>query len=141
MAVLPAPPSTTIVPLPSAPVVAEPPTTTIVLLPLALVDAEPPLIAMPMASAPNGDAALLADQCEGHCFDTILENFLVRPCQRPGCYELFGVPTEWSLRRFCDGVPQGFTASAGAGSPLSATSAGGYSAALPAFASAPKPRK
>jgi hypothetical protein len=38
---------------------------------------------------------------EGQRPAPIPENFVVWPCARPGCYVLFGVPADWSPRRFC----------------------------------------
>jgi hypothetical protein len=120
VAALSAPPTPPIIPLPAAAVDAEPPTPPIIPLPAAgkdaepltppiiplspaAVDAEPPPTAGPVAPAPNGDAALLGDPREGHCFNKIPERLVERPCLRPGCYELFDALTEGSLRHFCDG--------------------------------------
>jgi len=44
------------------------------------------------------------EACEGQRPATIPEDFVVRACARPGCYVLFGVPADWSPRRFCCGL-------------------------------------
>jgi len=39
--------------------------------------------------------------CEGQRIAPTYEDFSGRPCDRPGCYELFSVPHEHSCKRFC----------------------------------------
>jgi len=60
-------------------------------------DADP--ISPVPAPAPADPAP--AEEREGQRFAAISEDFLVRACLRPGCYELFCVPTKYSLKRFC----------------------------------------
>lgn len=50
----------------------------------------------PLTTDPAADAA-----CEGQRPATIPEDFSVRPCERPGCYEWFPVSSAWSPQRFC----------------------------------------
>jgi hypothetical protein len=38
---------------------------------------------------------------EGQRPATIHEDFSIRPCQRPGCYEVFIVTSAYSTQRFC----------------------------------------
>ena len=38
---------------------------------------------------------------EGQRPATILQDVSLRPCQRPGCYEVFTVTSAWSSQRFC----------------------------------------
>jgi hypothetical protein len=60
-------------------------------------------VADPVPSIPTLSPAepAPAEACEGQRFAANSENFLVRSCPRPGCYELFRVPTEHSRKRFC----------------------------------------
>jgi len=70
--------------------------------PLSSSSAEP--VIEPMSPAPvDADPAQPAAR-EGQLIEQIPENFIVRSCMRPGCYVLFGVPAEWSRRRFCCGL-------------------------------------
>jgi hypothetical protein len=73
------------------PVLAEPPASA----------AEPTANPVPSIPAPAPDEPAPAETREGQRFATISEDFLVRACRRPGCYELFCVPTPYSLKRFC----------------------------------------
>jgi hypothetical protein len=72
-------------PLPPPPAEPEP-----AAAPLPPPPAEPPLTEAPPAEA-----------SEGQRLATISEDLLIRPCRRPGCYELFGVATELSPQCFC----------------------------------------
>ena len=69
------------------------------LIPLVLIEAPP---AAPVAAvAVPLEAAAGVEAREGQRPAPILDNFLVRMCKRPGCYELFPVPTTCSLKSFC----------------------------------------
>jgi hypothetical protein len=73
----------------------------------------PPVPSNPAAAAePIADIGGIADPSrvtasvsmesrEGQRILTIPENFLIRMCHRPGCYELFGVASEYWPRRYC----------------------------------------
>ena len=65
------------------------------LIPLVLIEAPTAAAAVPLEPAPGVEAR------EGQRPARILDNLSVRMCKRPGCYELFGVPTECSLKSFC----------------------------------------
>jgi hypothetical protein len=79
-------------PAPAPPPTAEPTTD----LPPASAPATTAPVPAPAAADPTPAAAR-----EGQRFAAISEDLLVRACRRPGCYELFCVPTEHSLKRFC----------------------------------------
>jgi len=48
------------------------------------------------AASADGDSP-----CEGQRIAPTREDFSERPCDRPGCYELFAIPHEHSCKRFC----------------------------------------
>jgi hypothetical protein len=73
------------------------------LIPLVLVEAPAPSPEPILPPALEADAPP-TEACEGQRLAPIPEDFLVRPCARPGCYVLFGVPADWSPRRFCCGL-------------------------------------
>jgi hypothetical protein len=86
------------------PVLAEPPTAEPTIDPAlpAPVDAVPVDAAFTDAvpvDPVSADAPATAR--EGQRPATISQEFEIRACQRPGCYELFGVPTSCSRKRFC----------------------------------------
>ena len=83
------------------PILAEPPVAAAdPVTPVAApATADPNPISPVPAPAPADPAP--ADEREGQRFAAISEDFLVRACLRPGCYELFCVPTKYSLKRFC----------------------------------------
>jgi hypothetical protein len=64
------------------------------LIPLVLIES-PIAAAVPLEPAPGVEAR------EGQRPAPILDDLSVRMCKRPGCYELFGVTTECSLKSFC----------------------------------------
>jgi hypothetical protein len=67
----------------------------------SLSSSSPEPVVEPLSSPPAEAKASLPEVREGQLIEQIPENFIVRPCRRPGCYVLFGVPGEWSPRRFC----------------------------------------
>jgi len=75
------------------------------LIPLVLLTeapvSSPEPVAEPLLPPPADAESPPPAACEGQRFEEIPEDFVVRPCARPGCYVLFGVPGEWSPRRFC----------------------------------------
>jgi hypothetical protein len=75
------------------------------LIPLVLL-AEAPApspepVAEPITPPPVDAEPAPPEAREGQLIEQIPEDLVVRPCKRPGCYVLFGVPAEWSPRRFC----------------------------------------
>jgi hypothetical protein len=90
------------------PVLVEPPTapappvaaSATAVEPTPAVPAPPPVPAPPVPASATAEPAA-AEAREGQRNAPISEDLLVRACRRPGCYELFGVPTEQSLKRFC----------------------------------------
>jgi hypothetical protein len=90
------------------PVLADPPTTTAAEPTTALPPPTPaPAVAVPTSDpvpsipAPATASPSPTEAREGQRFAANSEDFLVRACLRPGCYELFCVPTELSPKRFC----------------------------------------
>jgi hypothetical protein len=75
----------------------------LVVLTLPVADPEPAAAPPPPPAPAEPAPAELppAEAREGQRIATILEDLLVRACLRPGCYELFSVPTEYSLKQFC----------------------------------------
>jgi len=84
-------------------------------IPLVVVDAEPMVdsepmevsadeLAPPLSASPASTAAGGVNGCEGQRAATIPDDFQVRVCARPGCYERFAVNAEWSTRRFCSSL-------------------------------------
>jgi hypothetical protein len=60
-----------------------------------------PLPLVPRPATPATDVPPLPTEREGQRPATIPEDFCVQPCQRPGCYELFGERPHAHWRRYC----------------------------------------
>jgi len=68
-----------------------------------------PVSASPASASPASASPALTDAIEingreGQRAATKPEDFQVRVCARPGCYERFAVNGEWSARRFCSSL-------------------------------------
>jgi hypothetical protein len=63
-----------------------------------------PLTILPECSLPPLEAKALPAACEGQRPAEIPEDFSVRRCQRPGCYEVFLVASSLSGQRFCSSL-------------------------------------
>jgi hypothetical protein len=76
-------------------------------IPLPLIEAPTtvteasPIESLVVAAGPAVSSASAAEAREGQRPATILEDFWVHDCRRPGCYETFAVPSPCSLKRFC----------------------------------------
>lgn len=102
------PPSTPVAPMPTPSVASMPalpaapsPSATDLFKSALPATEPPPTTVEPVPPVPSEAVASQTEPCEGHRIDTIPENCLIRPCIRPGCYDVFGVRTEYSPRRFC----------------------------------------
>ena len=65
-------------------------------LPMLSEATEPPAVETSVPVPPPA-----SEECEGQRPGTILADFSDRPCQRPGCYVVFGVGSALSPQRFC----------------------------------------
>ena len=72
-------------------------------LPLVVLAEPPPVSSPPLQPAPPAPAPPTA-ACEGQRPATFPQDFSVRSCQRPGCYQCFSVSSDWSPQRFCCGL-------------------------------------
>jgi hypothetical protein len=63
--------------------------------------AEPTVDLGQMADPSPAPASASKESREGQRIPTIPENYSIRMCHRPGCYELFGVANPWWPRRYC----------------------------------------
>lgn len=67
----------------------------------SMASSAPEPVAAPIVLPPVDAVSVPPEAREGQLIEPIPENFVIRPCLRPGCYVLFGVPAEWSRRHFC----------------------------------------